>query len=108
MTKQISFTSLRKQLGAALKPIRLALHTTESGSHSPVEFMGYRFTGSRAYVRPGQTGYAWYAHYVGTPTSPENLERWPTKVSGTIGSGGIEDCAIQLHSRLRTVARETT
>lgn len=102
VVRPISYTRLRKELGEALKPIRLALHKTQSGAHAPVEFMGYRFTGARAYVPPGRTGYAWYAHYTGEPISEENLALWPTTAYGNIGSGTIEDCAHQMFSRLRT------
>jgi hypothetical protein len=102
--KPISYTALRTQLGEALKPIRLALHGTKTGEHEPVDFMGYRFTGARAYKAPGQTGYVWNAYYRGEPISEENRERWAT--SGNIG-GGIEDCATQMFSRLRAMANAT-
>lgn len=100
-----SYTSLRAQLGEALRPIRLALHNTEDGAHTAVEFMGYRFTGCRLYKARGQIGFAWNANYSGEPMTDENRSRWPTNQFGCIG-GGLDACATQLHSRLRAEASE--
>lgn len=105
MADVMSFSKLRKLTGEALRPIRIALHATEDGAHLPVEFMGYRFTGSRAYKAPGQIGYAWNAHYRGEPITDATRERWPTRQFGCI-TGGIEDCATQLHARARAAVAE--
>jgi hypothetical protein len=98
----ISITALRKQIGEALRPIRVALHSTEDGSHEPVDFMGYRFVGSRLWRGPASK-FAWYANYTGTPDT-ERAERWPTRQYGCI-SGTLEECAAQMHSRLRNECR---
>lgn len=100
MSKLISHTALRKQLGEALRPIREALHRTADGAHMPVVFMGYRFTGSRLMKGRGQIGYAWNANYSGVPCTDEMQTRWPTQAYGNI-SGTLDACAAQMHSRLR-------
>jgi hypothetical protein len=104
MEQAISLTALRKQLGEALRPIRLALHSKDDGSHQPVEFMGYRFTGSRCYKAPGQSGYVWKAYYSGAPADDWTRARWPTTAYGPIG-GTLDECAAQMHSRLRKEAK---
>lgn len=105
--KPPSFTKVRKLTADALRPIRIALHSTESGAHKPVEFMGYLFTGSRAYKPPGQIGYVWNAYYRGEPITNETRDNWPTQRFGCI-TGGIEDCALQLHARARDDAERAT
>lgn len=102
--KIISLTALRKQLGSALGQIRLAVLRTENGHHEPVEFMGYRFTGSRLYKAPGQIGYVWRVDYSGVPCTDWTEARWPTKAYGSV-SGTLDDCAAQLHARIREESR---
>jgi hypothetical protein len=100
MGKTISHTALRRQLGVALQPIRVAMHSTEDGAHMPVVFAGYRFTGSRLYKAKGQVGYVWKANYSGVPCTDWTENRWPTSTFGSI-SGTLDECAAQMHSRLR-------
>ncbi len=104
MNKTPSYSALRKQIGEALRPIRIALLSKENGEHMPVVFMGYRFTGTRLYKGRGQIGYAWNANYSGQPIGEDEQEKWPTTRYGCV-SGGIEDCATQLYARLREQSR---
>lgn len=100
MDKLISYSALRKALGAALRPMRGSIYIGRAPE--PVEFMGYRFEGSRLYKAPGQIGHVWTYYYTGYPCPEETKRRWPYHIGG-----GIEDCAEQLHARLYQEFKET-
>lgn len=97
-----SLSAVRRHIGAALKPIREALHKTEAGTHRAVTVLGYRFTGARHCKAPGQHGFAWHSYYTGTP-----LDGTPTQEGWGAVGGNLDEVAEQLHNRMRMVWPES-
>ena len=100
MDKLISYSALRKAIGMALRPMRGSIYVGKAPE--PVEFMGYRFEGVRLYKSPGQVGYVWTYYFTGHACTDATKSRWKYPIGGN-----VEECAEQLHARLRQEFKES-
>lgn len=87
---KFSQASIRRDVSAALKPLRDALHKNcESPVVPTAELYGFKFTGCRYWKSPGQIGYVWKANYTG-----RNSE-------GVVIGGGIGEIANAMYRYFR-------